>query len=336
MGSKKKETVTTNQVQEAKPISWADPVMQQIAGGITGALGQVQGVPDYTGEFIAQPGALQLGVPGAYMDAAALAKSLVDPAMQAFNASMVMPEFALDPNVLKAAMQGFGATNPEGMIGAVEAATKPVYRTLTEQLLPQLMSSGIESGAYGGTRSQQTLPGMVIRDAGAEMQDIAARLYYEDYNAAAERALAAYGLDTERNLGLGNLQTDRLGLTPDLLDTIMRMGGGSAELTAAAAGYDTANQQAVIDNMLKKYEYAKTEPFMGYDIATDLISRLASGYGTQTTNGTQTAVTKTGGLAPIVGGVLGAGMGLAGLPMAGGGSLGGSLVSSLFGGSKKG
>lgn len=329
MGSKKKQTETTNQVQTSAPPSWAEPTMVNLAHQIMSGVNQVQGIPAYTGDFVAQPGALQNSVPGGYLDAAALARQLVNPAMQAVGAAGIMPTFE-GPN-LASTYQSFAGANPGGMNAAVEAAVRPYTQQLMEQVLPGLQSSGIESGAYGSSKALTALPELAVRNTTGQIGDIAAQMAYQDFIDQQNRALQAYGLGTERGLGEANVLTNRLGLTPDLLDAVMRMQGGAAELQAQAAATDQANRQAAIDNAMQQYQYQVQRPFMGYDIATDLISRLAGNYGTQTLNGTTTTVQKTGGLAPILGAAMGGLMGLASLPMGGGGSLGGSLVSSLFG-----
>lgn len=331
MGSKTKTKSTSNQTTTAAPPSWAEPTMIQLANQIMSGVNTVQGLPSYTGDFIAQPGDLQLAVPGAYTAAAQLAQSLVPQAQAAFDQAFTMPTFTMTPEQLQAATQSFGATNPEGMVGAVNAAIDPVYKQLTQQILPTLQSSGIESGAYGGSRAMTTLPQLALQDYDKNAANIAATMTYQDYVDAANRMLTAYQADTARGLGTANVLTDRLGLTPDMLDSIMRLSGGSAELQAQAASIDSLNRQSAIDNALQQYQYGVQQPFMGYDIATDLISRLANGYGTTTSQGTSTQTQSTGGLGQVLGGVLGAGMGLLSLPMAGGASLGGSLVSSLFG-----
>lgn len=335
MGSKttNKTQTSSNQTQTAAPPSWAQPTMEQLAQQIMSGVGAVQAVPQYTGDFVAQPGALQLGVPGGYTDAAQMALSLIPQAQQALGQSSVMPTYDVTGAMLQPALQSYASTNPAGMTAAVNAAINPVYRQLTEQVLPSLQSSAAEAGAYGGSRALTALPAQALRDFSGEAGNIAAMLNYQDYTDTANRVLQAYNESTSRGLGEGDLLTQRLSLTPDLLDSIMRLSGGSAELNAQAAAMDTANQQAAIDNALQKYQYQVTQPFMGYDIATQLISQLAGNYGTTTSTGTSnsTQTQSTGGLAPILGGALGLGMGIASLPMGGGGSLGGSLVSQLFG-----
>lgn len=335
MGSKTKSTQKTNSTQTNAPPTWADPTMQNLAGIINSGVNQVGQVPAFTGDFVAQPGVLQQAVPGGYFDAAAMARSLIPQAQQALGAAGTAPAFDVTGEMLNPALHGFAATNPGGMDAAVLAAMNPVYRNLTEQILPSLQSAGIESGAYGGSRALNTLPAQALRDYSAEAGNIAAQLRYQDFGDTANRILQGYGASTQRGLGEANVLTDRLGLTPDLLDAVMRMSGGAAELQAQGAGYDTANRQSVLDNALQQYQYQIQRPFMGYDIATDLISRLAGNYGTQTLNGTTTTTQKTGGLAPIIGGIMGvanmvAGAGL-GMPPGTAGSGGQSLVAQLFG-----
>lgn len=332
MGSKTTNKTSTNQTSTAAPPSWALPIDQALAGQIMSGVNAVQAVPHYTGDFIAQPGALQSAVPGGYLDAAALARSLVAPAQQALQQSMVAPSFDVGGNTLNAALQSYGSTNPGGMDAAVRAAINPVYQNLTQNILPSLQSAGIESGAYGGSRALTTMPEMALRDFDTQAGNIAAQMSYQDYVDAANRAITGYGAATSRGLGEADTLTQRLGLTPNLLDAIMRMSGGSAELQAQGAAADTANRQATIDNALQKYQYAVQQPFMGYDVATDLISRLSGSYGTTTQQGTSTQTQSTGGLAPIIGGALGLAAMAGGFPTAGGGSVGGSLVSQLFGG----
>jgi len=251
MGSKTTNKTSTNQTATAAPPSWAQPTMEQLAQQIMSGVGAVQAVPQYTGGFVAQPGALQLAVPQGYLDAATMANSLVPQAQQALMQSFQTPTFDVTGQQLQGALGSYGSTNPGGMDAAVRASIDPVYRQLTESILPSLQSSGIESGAYGGSRALSALPSMALHDFDQSAGNIAAQLAYQDYNDTANRTLQAYQEATSRGLGSADTLTQRLGLTPDLLDSIMRLSGGSAELQAQAAGYDTANQQAVIDNALR-------------------------------------------------------------------------------------
>lgn len=337
MGSKKKSRTQFSQTQTSKPLDMVMPGYQNIATGVNNALNSVQGV-NYGGDFVAQPGQYSLAAPGMYADAAQQALSLVPTAQSFVNQAAANPNFGLGLPVLQQATQGFGSTNPQGMEGAVNAAIQPYMRQLTEQILPSLQSAGIESGAYGGTRSQQTLPALAIRDAGRQAQEVATGLAFQDYNMAQARALEAYGLDTSRGLGEHGAMTQRLAMTPELLNSVMRMSGGAADLMNQAGQLDQANAQAGINNELQRFNYNMTRPFMGYDTATDILSRLTSGFGTTDASGKSKTTEKNSGLGSIVQGGLGLASAIGSMALGvppigafGGGAGGGSLVSSLFG-----
>lgn len=332
MGSKKKSETKTVQdsTQTATPWGPVTPGLQTIAGHISNVLPSLDNL-NYTGDFVAQPGQLAMQVPDLYQQASQRALSLIPQAQQALAGTLTGPRF--EGPGLEGSYSSFAGTNPGGMDAAVRAAVDPVYRNLTENLLPSLQSSAIESGAYGGTRAMNVLPSQTIADANREMMNLAAGMRYQDFVEQQQRQQAAYGLGTQRGLGEAEVMTGRYGLTPDLLDSIMRMSGGAAELAAAGGQAETGNRQAQIDNALQQFQYQMNRPFMGYDVATDLLTRIGQGYGTTTghSTGSQTTVEKTGGLAPILGAALGAASMAMGLPMPGGGALGGSLVSQLFG-----
>lgn len=332
MGSKKKTTTTQtgNSTQTSTPAGYALPGMQQIGSYINSVLPTLQDI-NYTGDFVAAPSELSLGVPGLYQNAAQTALGLVPQAQDAFMQSLQAPTF--EGPGLEGTYSSFGASNPGGMAGAIAAATNPIYRNLTENLLPSLQSSAIESGAYGNSRALNTLPSMVIGNANRDMQELAATMTYQDFVDQQQRQQQAYELATGRGLGAADVMTQRFGMTPDMLDSIMRLSGGAAELQAAGGQADEANRQAVIDNAMKEFEYQMNRPFMGYDVATDLLTRLTAGFGTQAgefSNKSKT-VESTGGMGNVLAGALGLASMIGGFPMAGGGSVGGSLVSSLFG-----
>jgi hypothetical protein len=216
------------------------------------------------------------------------------------------------------------------MQGAVNAAIHPYMQELTENILPQLQSQGIESGAYGGTRSMQTLPLQAIAQQGEQAQRVAAALAFEDFQKQQERTLQGYGLSTDRGLGEADLMTQRYGMAPEMSDAIMRLAGGQAEYANMASTADLGNRQLAIDNALRQFQYDMTRPFMGYDVAGNILGNMTQGYGTTTNQGTSTTTEKTGGMGNVVAGLGGLAMAAAGMPMAGGGSLGGSILGSLM------
>ena len=324
MGSKKKSKTKTNQTTTQKPLDIVMPGFGQIASGVSQGLNDIQGV-EYTGDFIAQPGDWQTAMPGHWQNAANTVGGLIPMGQEMLNMGMQMPTFGDSP-LLASGMQSFAGTNPEGMQGAVNAAIHPYMQQLTQNVLPGLQSAGIESGAYGGSRGQQTLPLMAIQDAGETAQRVAAALSYEDFQSQQDRILQGYGLSTDRGLGEASALTSRMGVTPGMMDAIARAAGGQAEMFGNAATSDLANRQMSIDNALKQFQYDMTRPFMGYDVAQNILSGLTSGYGTTNQQGTSTTTEKTGGLGSVVAGLGGLAAGIAGFPGAGG------MLSSIFGG----
>jgi len=328
MGSKKKTKTKSSQESVAKPLDIVMPGYNTIASGVERGLADIQDV-NYTGDFLAQAGDLQNAVPGAYLEAGRTAGSLI-PQMQDIWGQMGQGATFGDSPTLASGMQSFGGTNPGGMQDAVNAAIHPYMQQLTEHILPSLQSAGIESGAYGGTRSQQTIPLMAVRDAGESAQRVAAALAYEDFKGQQDRILQGYGLSTQRGLGEADVMTSRYGMAPEMSDAIMRLAGGQAEYANMASTADLGNRQLEIDNALRQFQYDMTRPFMGYDVAGNILGNMTQGYGTTTSKGTSTTTEKTGGLGNVVAGLGGLAMAAAGMPMAGGGSLGGSILGSLM------
>jgi hypothetical protein len=328
MGTKKKSTTKSSGTTEQKPRDIVMPGYNTIASGVTQGLNDIQGV-NYTGDFLAQAGELQKALPGVYQSAAGQIGGLIPQAQGFIDMGAMMPSFADSP-LLSSGMQSFGSTNPAGMTGAVNAAIDPYMRQLTEQILPGLQSQGIESGAYGGTRSTQTLPLMAIQQQGEQAQRVAAALAYEDFQNQQNRILEGYGLSTERGLGEANAITGRLGAMPGVFDMTTDLIGGQADYLTDAAQADLGNRQLEIDNALRQFQYDMTRPFMGYDTAAGILGSMTQGYGTTTSQNKSTTTEKTGGLGPIAAGIGGLAMAAAGMPMAGGASLGGNLLGSLF------
>lgn len=329
MGSKKKTKTKSSSTTEQKPLEMVMPGYGMIASGVEKGLGDIQNV-DYTGDFLAQAGDLQNQLPGVYQNAGNTVGNLIPQAQDFITMGGQMPTFGDSP-LLSSGMQSFGGTNPEGMQGAVNAAIHPYMQQLTQNILPSLQSAGIESGAYGGSRSQQTIPLMAIQDAGESAQRVAAALAYEDFKGQQDRILQGYGLSTERGLGEADALTGRLGVMPGMFNTIGGLAGQQADFAALASQADLGNRQLAIDNDLKQFQYDMTRPFMGYDVAANILGGMTQGYGTTNTNSKSTTTEKTGGVGNVVAGLGGLAMAAAGLPMGGGASLGGQMLGGLLG-----
>lgn len=295
MGGKTTSTQKYNQTQTAAPPSWTQQGLQDVASRVTSALGQTPAAA-YTGDFVAQPNAaLTQQAVNAYTGSAGTAGQLAQTA-QGF----------LPGLQAKAPTSTYDMGQNAELSGVIDAAINPVFRQLTEQVLPGIKSSSLASGAYSGDRAMAVLPGQAIRDASGEAQRLAAQVSYQDYADREARRLAAYQTDQGNALSAYGLETQRTGMLPDIVDTIMRMDASQGDLLAQALGLQTSASQAGIDNALAKDQYDVTSPYRGLDIATQLLTQLSGGYGTTTGSGNSTTTQSTGGLGPVLQGILGA------------------------------
>jgi hypothetical protein len=318
--TKQSSTSNTNQTQTNSPFAPAMPGLTQLAGQIQNATNAVQGMPGYTGDFIATGGQLQQDAVSAYQQAAAQAQQLVNPALQAANVTnWKMPTFYGPGTEAGTHSFGDGSYDPSGVDSVVQAAIQPYMRQLMEQVLPSIQSAGIESGAYSNDRAMAIMPGQAVRDTGRMASEVAAQVAFQDFQAQQARQLEAFGLNTNRALGEADVLTARLGLYPELLNNVMNMSSGSADLTMQAANYDTAMRQAELNNALARDQYNANLPFRGLDQAASLYGTFAP-YGTQTMNGTTSSQSKSTQTQqqPIAGqilqGALGVGSMIAGFP----------------------
>jgi hypothetical protein len=338
MGSKTKTTQTTNNTQTNAPPSFTAPGLTLTADMVTQAL---QNLPTtaYGGPMVAQPGNTA-GVVDAYGSAANTAGTMSSWLQDQLPTLQTQPQFSTTLPTAR-----YDAGNGTDLTPAINAAIHPVFQQLTEQVLPGIRSSALESGAYSGDRAMSVVPGQAIDAANESAQRIAATLGYEDYQAREERrlrgfaadedrALAGFNADTTRGLGTGDLLTQRMGLMPELVDTILRSSSGQGDLLRIANDYQQQSDQYGIDDALARDAYSTSRPFAGLDIATQLLAALSGNYGTQTLNGTTSTVQKTGGLGPIMQGVLGAGALAAGFPGLGSAlGLGGAAAGAAGGAS---
>jgi hypothetical protein len=267
----------------------------------------------YGGDFVATPGALQQSVIPAYQAAAATAGSLIDPARQAaLQTNWQMPEFA-GPGT-EAGTQGFASYDMNAIQPVIEAAMAPYMRQLTEQILPGMQSAGIESGAYSNDRAMAVMPQQALRDTSRMAAEVGAGIGFQDFQSQQQRALEAFGLNTQRGLGTADVLSTRLSLYPELLDNIMRMSAGQADLTEQAAGYDTAMRQAELNNQIARDTYAMQAPFRGLGEAAQLYGTFAP-YGTQNLSGRTNTTSTTTQSQPLAGQILQGAMGVGSMLM---------------------
>ena len=96
-----------------------------------------------------------------------------------------------------------GQSNP--YIGAYgNAITNQVTQNLQRNVLPQIASSAMAAGGFGGSR-QGVVEANALNDANQGLSNALAGAYSQDWNAQQGRNLSQYGMDQNYNLGLGNL-----------------------------------------------------------------------------------------------------------------------------------
>lgn len=348
MGSKTKTTSNTNQTNTNAPPTFTQPGLTLAGDMTTQALANLP-TTAYSGPMVAQPGNVQ-GVVDAYGNAANTAGQMSTFLQGQLPGLTTAPTFG---TTLPTAQ--YDAGNGTDLTPAIQAAIHPVFQQLQEQVLPGIRSSALDSGAYSGDRAMSVLPEMAIRDSTDSANRIAAQLGYEDYQAREarrlsgfeedqNRALAGYNADTTRTLGTGDLMTSRMAQLPNLVDTILRASTGQGDILRGASDYQQTADQAQINDALQRDQYGQTRPFMGLDVASQILQRLSGNYGTQTGTGSTTQTQSTGGLGSVVQGLMGLASLAAAIPtggasLAAGGAMGGGasgswvpLASTIFGG----
>jgi hypothetical protein len=319
MGKSKQTSKTsssTNQTQTNTPYAPAQPGLTNLAQLTNQAMLQAQAVPQYQGDFVALPGALQQQVIPAYQASAALAGSLIDPALQAANqTNWQMPTFG-GPSINQGT-QTFGSYDASQVAPVVEAAIQPYLRQLTEQILPGLQSSAIESGAYSNDRAFAVMPQQALRDTSRMASEVGAGIAFQDFLNQQQRLQNAYQMSTQRGLGEADVLTSRLSMYPELLDTAMRLSTGQGDLLNSAAAYDLAMRQSEINNSLAQDAYNVQAPYRGLDMAAQILGTF-SPYATQNMVGKTNSTTTTTQQQPLAGqllqGAIGLGSMFAGFP----------------------
>jgi len=83
---------------------------------------------------------------------------------------------------------------------AITAATNPLYRQLTESILPQLGTEAAGVGGFGGSR-QSLGQGQAVRGTQEAAGDVGSRLAFDFYNQGENRRLQSAGLIPALNQG---------------------------------------------------------------------------------------------------------------------------------------
>lgn len=309
MGSKKTVTNNSSGTQTVAPPSWTMPGILDAASKVTSAINQLPG-EKYTGDFTALPNMQDVQAAGQ------LYRNAV-PLTQQFG--------QLLGNAAQSLQTPYDVGSMADVQPVIQAALNPITRQLTETILPNIRSGGVESGAYSGSRAMQVLPSQAIADWQKQAADTASQIGYQNFHDFENRRLAAAGLDTQR-----------LGMLPDLTNASMGMTTAGGDLITQAMNLDQAARQQEINNNLAKNQYNYMYPFQGLDIGAQLLAQLSGNYGTTSSNSTSKTVEKTGGLGAVAQGIAGLAGGAASLfaggPLAGiAGGLGGQMAGQLGG-----
>lgn len=319
MGTKKTTKQTSNQTTTAAPPSWTMPGIQDVSGRVMNALNSLPGTK-YTGDFFALPDSNMVSqAQQMYNGAAQTSQDLAGYVKQNLP-TVGQPINYGGPNLPTGS---YNIGSGQDLNPAIEAATRPIYRQLTEQALPGIRSSADAAGAGSNTRVG-VLQAQALRDWQTQASDIAAEMAYKDYNDREARRLQAYGIDTNaalegfglatnRGLGEAGLNLDRAKALPELTDSIMRLALSGGDILMQSDATRQAAEQARINNELARNQYEWQYPFQGLDVATQLLSQLSGNWGTTTSQGESKTVEKTGGLGAVAQGIMGAASLAAGL-----------------------
>lgn len=317
---KTKNTTVTNQTQTAAPPTWTGPGLSEAANMVTAGLSQIP-QSHYTGPMVATMDPAQLAaITAGYTNTAQTAGQMTDflqgmlPGLNqgmTFNTQLPDTSYSLAPR--------------QELDSVINASIDPVMRQLQNNILPGITNSALDAGAYSGDRAMNVLPTEAIRNATESMQRIASQLGYEDYQNYENRRLQAYGMTTQasqQNYALENqrqqqeaaLRMQQMGMAPDFVNAILHTQASGADLLKMAADLETQQQQAGINNAVGMDQYASQAPFMGLDTATQLLTALSGGWGTQTMQGKTTQTTQQPLAGQLIQGAIGLGSMAAGFP----------------------
>lgn len=90
------------------------------------------------------------------------------------------------------------STNPM-LQGAIDAATRPMIRSFSEDVIPRITDTAIDRGMYGGSR-QEIAEGIAARDLMTAVGDTSSRLVNDQYRTNIQAQLQGIGMDTQAGL----------------------------------------------------------------------------------------------------------------------------------------
>lgn len=169
----------------------------------------------------------------------------------------------------------------------INAAIDPVFKQFSERLVPQLKSSAIESGAYGGSKFNE-VGERLARDTQDTAANIAANIGYQDFQN--KRNLDQLDLNQRRNTMLTGNQQElaAAGGVGDLFSKALGMDLQSSDIFSNIADRMRGFEQGNIDEALANWQEQRYAPWAGLDEYASLINGVAGNAGksgVQTTSG---------------------------------------------------
>lgn len=155
-----------------------------------------------------------------------------------------------------------------------DAATQPIMRQLTEEVLPQIRTSAVGVGGYGGSRQQL---------GEAQAVERAAR-------AAGETRAGIYGRAYESGLGAAQ---NTLGMLPTLAASSLTPG----QVYSGVGEQEQALDQARINEQMARWNFGQNLPYQKLAEYANAISGSYGGQGTSQVSATGTAGQTAAGIA---------------------------------------
>lgn len=295
MSSGKHVTNTTenfDKTQTAAPPSWTMPGIQTASNDVLAALGQIP-TDHYSGQQVAYYTPEQLKqIQDAYTGTATTAGDLSSwmqgqlPALSTpWNWTTTLPDTS------------YNVGNMYDVNPVIDAALRPVYNQLTQQVLPGIKSSALDAGAYTGDRATTLLPQLALQDYARQAADTAATIGYQNYNDYENRrlqayndvtqnAIGAYQAESQRGLGQEQNNNQAMAAIGDYVNNILHTSASVGDLLKMSSDLGVNTQQQQINDALARDKYASYAPFMGLDEASQLLATLSGNWGTQTASGT--------------------------------------------------
>lgn len=163
------------------------------------------------------------------------------------NIAGMAPALPTAPTMVSWNPTGWSEGNGEARLkAAIDAGIAPVFRQLTEQILPGIRSSAIEAGAYSGDRAMSVLPTTAIAEASGRASEVAAGLANEGYQSEQNRSLQAWQA-LQSFLGQKQAQENQFGLGLFDAQTRAALQSYGINVDAMMQGYQT-QQEALLRN----------------------------------------------------------------------------------------